>query len=46
MNYITAKFSKVTISIEAKEGEITEQEMKDKIEETFNQLGIWWRRSG
>lgn len=46
MNYITAKFSKVTISIEAKEGEITEQEMKDKIEESFNQLGIWWRRSG
>ncbi|MDH7594144.1 MAG: hypothetical protein QHG99_07330 [Methanomicrobiales archaeon] len=31
---------------EAKEGEITEQEMKDRIEEVFNQVGIRrWRGS-
>lgn len=44
VNFITSKFRHVEISLKAEEGEITEQEVNDRIEEAFNQMGIRWRR--
>lgn len=40
VNYITSKFRSVTLTLKAREGEITEQECKDRIMEAFEQMGI------
>jgi len=40
MNYLQSKFDKMNISLNLSEGAITEQEIEDKIKETFAQMGI------
>ena len=40
LNFLQAKFSKLKIALSAEEGEISEQEYDDKVEETFRQMGV------
>ena len=40
MNLLQSKFNILEISISAKDGSISQQEIEDKIEETFRQLNI------
>lgn len=40
VNYLQEKFNKINIRIEAKDGEISEKDYENKIEEAFKQLGI------
>ena len=40
MNFLQSKFDSLEIELIAREGEISEQEYEDKIEETLRQLGI------
>lgn len=40
LNFLQAKFSKLKIALSADEGEISEQEYEDKVEEAFRQMGV------
>ncbi len=40
LNYLQSKFNKLEITIKAEDGQLTEQEYEDKIEEAFTQSGI------
>ncbi len=40
LNFLQAKFSKLKIAVSAEEGEISEQEYDDKVEEAFRQMGV------
>lgn len=40
VNYLQEKFNSITFEIEAKDGEISESDYENKVEETLNQLGI------
>jgi len=40
MNFIQSKFEKLDVTLSASEGSITNEEIEDKIKETFMQLGI------
>jgi hypothetical protein len=40
LNYLQSKFNKLEITIRAKDGQLTEKEYKDNIEEAFTQSGI------
>jgi len=40
MNLLQRKFDRLDIVLSAENGEISEQEYEDKIQETFRQLGI------
>ena len=40
LNYLQSKFNKLEITLKAEDGQLTEQEYEDKIEEAFTQSGI------
>jgi hypothetical protein len=40
LSYIQTKFGKLEIKIKATEGEMTKEELEDKIKESLKQLGI------
>ena len=40
MNFLQSKFDLLEISLSAKDGSISQQEIEDKIAETFRQLGV------
>ncbi len=40
MNFLQHRFDRLEITLVAEEGEISEQEYEDKIQETFRQLGV------
>lgn len=40
INYLTSRFNKVEIIIEANEGAITEQDYENKVVEAFDQIGV------
>ncbi len=40
MNFLTNRFRKVDITIEAQDGALSEQDYENKIKEAFEQIGI------
>jgi hypothetical protein len=46
INYLTSKYSSVTITLESEDGEITDQEFEEKIQEAFEQMGVDVRVEG
>lgn len=40
LNFLQAKFSKLKIVLAAEEGELSEQEYEDKVQEAFRQMGV------
>jgi len=46
INYLTSKYSSVTITLESEGGEITDQEFEEKIQEAFEQMGVDVRVEG
>lgn len=40
MNFLQYKFNRLEITLQAEEGNLTEQEYEDKIREAFRQLGV------
>jgi hypothetical protein len=45
MNLLQSKFNKLEISLNARDGSITRQDIEDKIEEAFRQLNIDYKIS-
>jgi glutamyl/glutaminyl-tRNA synthetase len=43
LNYLQSKFEEMEISLRLDKGELTEQELEDKIKEALRQLGIQWK---
>ncbi len=40
MNFLQSRFSSIEVELTARDGDITQQEYEDKIEEAFRQMGI------